>query len=70
MACRGYSLSVSKQSLAGWGAGGGLLPLSGQSEATGVFGQVELRRYGAGRICACVRGGVLMLVGKRDIECG
>lgn len=68
MACRGYSLSVSKQSLAGWGAGGGLLPLSGQSEAAGVFGQVELRRYGAGRICACVRGGVL--VRKRDVECG
>lgn len=37
-----YTLSVSKQSLASWGAGGGLPILSSQSEATGVFGQVEL----------------------------
>ena len=46
--CGGNSLSVSKQSLAGWGAGGVLLALSSQSEAAGVFGQVEPRRQGLG----------------------
>lgn len=42
--CGGSSAaSVSKQSLSGWGAGGGLPAFSGQSDALGVFGQVELR---------------------------
>lgn len=54
--CSGYSLSVSKQSLAGWGAGGVLLAFNSQSEATGVFGQVEQRRQGLA-ILVCVCGG-------------
>lgn len=61
MACSGNSaaaISVSKQSLAGWGAGGVLLAFSSQSEAAGVFGQVEPRRQGLGvSVCACVCGG-------------
>lgn len=43
-----YTLSVSKQSFASWGAGGGWLILSSQSEATGVFGQVVLWSLGPG----------------------
>lgn len=54
------SLSVSKQSLVRWWAGAALLAVSSQSEAAGVFGQVEPCCQGAEHIkavwvCACMR---------------
>lgn len=75
MACSGNSFSVSKQSLAGWGAEGVFQAFCSQSEAAGVFGQVETATLpGAGCVFLCVQrsgwgaGGLLMLVLERDTE--
>lgn len=59
VACSGNSFSVSKQSLAGWGAEGVFLAFCSQSEAAGVFGQVETATLpGAGCVFVCAAEGV------------